>query len=119
MDDRVKTGDGRRGPPKTRGMSQEEYRLRVQDHLVTKIDLEAAESQVRWPADLEDEPSPPDGWADLSEDWPAFRSAMRAGDELWTYDTVWVNGGFACGEKGFALLRQGRVFKWYITEVLC
>jgi hypothetical protein len=102
-----------------KGRSQEEQRLEIQSHLVLRVSLAEAEAQVRWPADLEDEPEPPAGVDDLTENWPAFRRAVQAGDEVWSYSTVWGNGVFGCGRRGFALVRQGRVLKWYETEMVC
>jgi hypothetical protein len=78
-----------------------------------------AEAQVRWPADCEDEPEPPAGVDDLTENWPAFRRAVQPGDEVWWFSTVRCRGVFGFGKRGFAIVRQGRVLKWYVTELVC
>lgn len=74
--------DGRDQPYEASRPSQEGARLEIQDHLVARVSLAEAEARVHWPADLEDEPEPSAGMMDLTENWPAFRHAVRAGDEV-------------------------------------
>ena len=110
--------DDREQPPETSRPSQERNRLEIEGHLVARVSFAEAEAQVRWPSDLEEELEPPAGVDDLTENWPAFRRAVQPGDEVWSYSTVWGDGVFGCGERGFALVRQGRVVKWHATELV-
>jgi hypothetical protein len=100
-----------------RGKTQEQYRQVVQQHLLARTTLEAADALVRWPVEWNDDFVECAATDSFVEDWPAFRLAVQAGDEVWSFKRSNVYGGFGTGEKGFALVREGRVMKYYVIEL--
>lgn len=99
-----------------RGMTQEEYRQVVQQHLVAKTSLEAAEALVQWTVELKDDVGETAEADSFCETWPALRVAVRDGDEIWSFRRSHSFPPFGTGEEGLALVRDGRVLKYYLTR---
>jgi hypothetical protein len=48
------------------------------------------------------------GWEALASEWTEFKERAVPGDEIWEYDTLSVTMGLAAGERGIAIVRNGR-----------
>jgi hypothetical protein len=53
------------------------------------------------------------GWEAVASEWTEFKERVLPGDEIWEYDTLRVKMGFASGESGLAIVRNGRVVERY------
>ena len=51
------------------------------------------------------------GLENLSDSWIDFKSYVIDGDEIWEYDSLSVEMGFAAGESGIAIVRDGAILR--------
>jgi hypothetical protein len=101
-----------------RRQAREALRQAIQEHVTGRTTRERIEAQHRYLVEPErDRPFPIDS-PDVADEWRGFRSTAKEIDELWAFNTVSAQNGGDCGEKGFALLRDGRVVDWFITDVV-
>jgi hypothetical protein len=79
---------------------REERRTDIQRHLGLEVDVGTAQSRLGRHAD-----------------WLKFRDELCPGDKIREFDTVEPCGSFVSGERGYAIIRQGMVVSWIITEI--
>ncbi|WP_309382961.1 hypothetical protein [Cerasicoccus frondis] len=47
--------------------------------------------------------------------WKSFTSQLEEGDELWSFSSPPENFAKKCGCRGFAIIRDGKVIKYFST----
>jgi hypothetical protein len=79
-----------------------ERRADIQCHLGIEVDLETAKATLR-----------------RHSDWDRFKDQLGPGDKIREFDTVEPCGdsGFVSGERGYAIMRDGIVLSWIVTEI--
>jgi len=77
--------------------------------LIKQVSIEEVEAENMYGYDVPFDPG--------NEEWEAFKSNIKEGDELWEWSTSQSSWDMLRGSSGYAILRNGEVISSMTTHI--